>query len=45
MAFVALRVLHGIFNVLGIHALRSLVWYGGFACVVWLMVQAARALA
>ena len=45
MAFVALRVLHGVFYVSGIHALRSLVWFGGFGVVVWLMVQAALKLA
>lgn len=41
IAFVVLRVLHGVFYVTGIHLLRSAVWFGGFACVVWLMVQAA----
>ena len=41
IAFVLLRVLHGVFYVAGIHALRSLVWGGGFGVVVWLMVQAA----
>jgi len=41
MAFVALRVLHGVFYVAGIHAMRSLVWFGGFGVVVWLMVLAA----
>lgn len=45
MAFVALRVLHGVFYVTGIHALRSLVWFGGFACVIALMVQAALKIA
>ena len=45
IAFVALRVLHGIFYIAGIHALRSLAWLGGIGCVFWLMVQAARALA
>ena len=42
IAFVALRVLHGIFYVAGVHLLRSLVWGGGLACVVVLMVQAAQ---
>ncbi|MFL6593589.1 MAG: MAPEG family protein [Luteimonas sp.] len=42
IAFVVLRVLHGVFYVAGVHALRSAVWLGGFACVVWLMVQAAQ---
>jgi uncharacterized MAPEG superfamily protein len=41
IAFVLLRVLHGVFYVAGVHALRSLVWFGGFGVVVWLMVQAA----
>ncbi len=41
MAFVGLRVLHGVFYVTGIHALRSMVWFGGFGVVVWLMLQAA----
>lgn len=41
VAFVVLRVLHGVFYVANIHALRSLAWFGGFACVVWLMVLAA----
>jgi uncharacterized MAPEG superfamily protein len=45
MAFVGLRVLHGVFYVTGIHALRSLVWFGGFGVVVWLMVKAALKLA
>jgi uncharacterized MAPEG superfamily protein len=29
----------------GIHALRSLVWFGGYACVLWLMLQAALKIA
>jgi uncharacterized MAPEG superfamily protein len=41
IAFVLLRVLHGVFYVAGVHALRSLVWFAGFGVVVWLMVQAA----
>ncbi|MCJ0826480.1 MAPEG family protein [Luteimonas sp. 50] len=41
MAFVVLRVLHGVFYIAGIHALRSLAWFGGYACVLWLMLQAA----
>jgi uncharacterized MAPEG superfamily protein len=45
IAFVVLRVLHGLFYIGNIHALRSLVWFGGFACVVWLMVQAALRIA
>ena len=41
IAFVLLRVLHGVFYVAGIPLLRSTVWGGGFAVVMWLMVQAA----
>lgn len=41
MAFVGFRILHGIFYLTAIHRLRSLVWVGGFACVVVLMAQAA----
>lgn len=41
MAFVAFRILHGIFYLTAIHAMRSLVWFGGFACVVALMALAA----
>ena len=41
VAFVALRVLHGIFYVLGVAPLRSLAWAGGIAVVVWLMLLAA----
>lgn len=41
VAFVLVRVLHGIFYVTGIHLLRSLAWFAGLACVVALMVLAA----
>ena len=41
IAFVVLRVLHGFFYLVNIHALRSLAWFAGFAVVVWLMAQAA----
>ena len=41
IAFVVLRVLHGLFYLANIHALRSLCWFAGFAVVVWLMAQAA----
>ena len=41
MAFVGLRVLHGVFYIANLHVLRSTVWSGGFAVVAWLMVQAA----
>ena len=41
MAFVGLRVLHGIFYLSGIHVLRSLAWLAGFICVLALMAQAA----
>ncbi|RZA18769.1 MAG: hypothetical protein EOP93_10410 [Lysobacteraceae bacterium] len=45
MAFVAFRILHGIFYLTAIHRLRSLAWLGGFACVAALMVSAALKIA
>lgn len=45
VVFVVLRVLHGLFYLANIHALRSLVWAGAFACVVALLVQAAVGIA
>ncbi len=45
MAFVGLRVLHGVFYVANVHVLRSAVWFGGFGCVIWLMLQAALKIA
>ena len=44
LAFVAFRVLHGVFYLTALHWLRSLAWLTGFACVVWLMVSAATQL-
>jgi uncharacterized MAPEG superfamily protein len=41
IAFVLLRVLHGVFYIANQALLRSLVWFGGLACVIALMVQAA----
>ncbi len=41
IAFVVLRILHGVFYLTNVHALRSLVWFGGLICVVTLLVQAA----
>ena len=41
MAFIAFRILHGIFYLAVQQALRSLAWLGGFACVVALMLSAA----
>jgi len=41
VVFIAMRVLHGIFYLANVHALRSLVWFGGFACVLGLLAQAA----
>lgn len=40
VAFVALRVLHGICYLAGVHIARTLAWAAGIACVVALMVQA-----
>ena len=45
MAFVAVRVLHGLLYVTNVHALRSVAWFAGFALVAWLMVQAALGVA
>lgn len=41
VGFVVLRVLHGIFYIANAHALRSLAWFGAFACVLGLLAQAA----
>lgn len=41
VAFVALRVLHGIFYVADVQLLRSLTWLAGFTCVLALLVMAA----
>ncbi|HST43660.1 MAG TPA: MAPEG family protein [Luteimonas sp.] len=41
VAFVAFRVLHGLFYVFNKPRFRSLVWLGGLICVVTLMVLAA----
>ena len=41
IAFVAFRLLNGVFYLTAAQLLRSLAWLGGFACVVALMVQAA----
>jgi uncharacterized MAPEG superfamily protein len=40
VAFVVLRLLHGVLYLANKALLRSLVWTGGLACVVALMVQA-----
>jgi len=44
LAFVAFRILHGIFYLTGWHYLRSATWAAGYACVVILIVNAARAI-
>jgi uncharacterized MAPEG superfamily protein len=41
IGFIGLRLLHGIFYLINAHALRSLVWFGGFLCVLGLLAQAA----
>lgn len=43
VAFVAFRILHGIFYLCAIALMRSLAWIGGFACVIALMALAALA--
>lgn len=45
IAFVVLRLLHGIFYVGNYHYLRSLAWAGGMGVVLTLMVKAAGAVA
>ena len=45
LAFVGLRVLHGLFYLFDVPALRSLAWLGGFVCMAGLMVLAAKAIA
>ena len=45
VAFVALRVLHGLFYLADVPLARSLAWMGGYACVVALMVLAALGVA
>ena len=41
IAFVVCRVLHGVFYLTNVHALRSLVWFAGFGCALALLAQAA----
>ena len=41
MAFIAFRILHGIFYLAALQALRSLAWLSGFASVIALMLLAA----
>ncbi len=41
MAFIACRVLHGVFYMASIPLARSLVWFGGIGCVIALLAQAA----
>ena len=44
-AFVVFRLLHGVFYVGNKAPMRSLVWAGGIACVIALMVMAALRIA
>jgi uncharacterized MAPEG superfamily protein len=44
LAFVAARVLHGVFYLANLAPLRSLAWLGGLVCTLALMVQAALAM-
>lgn len=43
VAFIVLRVLHGVFYIASVPLMRSLVWLGGLGCVVALMSMAAMA--
>jgi uncharacterized MAPEG superfamily protein len=45
MGFVGFRVLHGVFYVTNVHAMRSVAWLGALACMVFLMAQAALRIA
>ena len=45
IGFIAFRILHGAFYLAAKGALRSLVWLGGFACVITLMILAALKIA
>ncbi|MEO6226892.1 MAG: MAPEG family protein [Thermomonas sp.] len=45
MAFIAFRILHGIFYIADKHSLRSLVWFLGLACMLTLMGLAAMKVA
>lgn len=45
VAFVVLRVAHGVLYLADLPLPRSLAWLAGYACVLALMVQAALALA
>ncbi len=41
LIFISCRILHGVFYLANVHALRSLSWITGLACVLILMAQAA----
>jgi uncharacterized MAPEG superfamily protein len=41
LAFIVLRVLHGVFYLADIALARSLVWAGGYGCAIALLVMAA----
>ncbi len=41
IAWVALRLIYGVLYIANLAALRSLVWFGGVACVVGLFIAAA----
>lgn len=45
IAFVALRVLHGLAYVADLAWLRSLAWFGAIGCVIALLAQAAMSIA
>lgn len=42
VAFVGFRILHGLFYIADRATARSLVWTGGFVCILALFVSAAR---
>ncbi len=42
VAFIGFRILHGVFYIADRATARSLVWTGGFVCILALFVSAAR---
>lgn len=45
LAFVALRIMHGLAYIADLAPLRSLAWFGALGCVITLFVRAALAVA
>lgn len=43
--FIVARVLHGVFYIANLAWQRSLAWFAGISCVLWLFVEALRRVA